>query len=217
MYKCCVFDLDGTVADTLDTIAYYGNYALQHFGLPEIDKERYKYLVGNGYKILVRNMLREIGRDENDPIFHELAGFYHDAYDKGSMYLTKAYDGMPELLNSLKEKGLKLAVLSNKPHGAVITVADELYGGIFDICYGSREDVPLKPDPALLFEILEKFNIKPQECVYVGDTSTDMLTGKKAGAFTVGVLWGFRDREFLAENGAKLFVANPLDIVDMIN
>lgn len=215
MYKCMVFDLDGTVADTLTTISYYGNTSLEKFGLETIDKEKYKKLVGNGYINLIRNMLLEIGK-EGDPVFDELAPFYHDEYEKDSTYLTKAYEGIPELLKALKEKGFKLAVFSNKPHGATEKVVGELFGDMFDICYGAREGFPLKPDPSVLFEILESFDAKPSECIYVGDTSTDMKTGKNAGAFTVGVLWGFRDRDELEKTGADLIVSHPDEILKYI-
>lgn len=216
MYKCCVFDLDGTVADTLTTISYYANMSLERFGLKTIDKEKYKKLVGNGYINLIRNMLREIGMDENDPVFSELAPFYHDEYEKDSTYLTKAYDGILELLSALKEKGIKLAVFSNKPHGAVTEVVEKLFGGMFDIRLGAQEGAPLKPDPKVLFDILESFDAEPSECIYVGDTSTDMKTGKNAGAFTVGVLWGFRDREELEKTGADLIVSHPDEILKYI-
>ena len=195
---------------------HFGNLALSHFGLPSIERDRYKYLVGNGYKSLIHGMLKEVGKDENDAIFDDIARFYHDEYDKNSMYLTKTYEGMPELIKSLNKKGIKLAVLSNKPHGAVKVVADELYGDVFDLCYGSREGVPLKPDPSMLFEILKDFDVSPEECVYVGDTNTDMQTGKSAGAFTVGVLWGFRDKEELEQNKADLIVSHPDEILKYI-
>lgn len=215
MYKCCVFDLDGTIADTINTIAYYCNRSLEHFGLPSIDTERYKYLVGNGYKVLVHGMLKEVGAP--DGLFSKLAPYYHDLYETDSLYLTKPFDGMAELLAALKSHGLKIAVLSNKPHGAVVPVAEKLYGkGTFDLCYGFREGVPLKPDPTMLNNILEDFGAKPSECIYVGDTSTDMKTGKNAGAFTVGVLWGFRDRSELESSGADLIVSKPSEILKLI-
>ncbi len=214
MIKCCVFDLDGTVADTVNTIAYYGNFALEHFGLPAIPVEKYKYFAGDGYIKLLQRMLDEVGADASN--FDEIAAFYHDEYEKDSMYLTKAFDGMTELLNSLKSKGIKLAVLSNKPHGAAEDVAKALYGDVFDLCYGAGEGIPLKPEPAMLFNILREFGAKPEECVYVGDTSVDMITGKAAGAFTVGVLWGFRKKEELEKYGADLIVSSPDEILKYI-
>ncbi len=218
MYKCCVFDLDGTIADTINSITYFGNTALKNFGLPEISSEKYKYLVGDGYKVLVARMLKEFGLDENHPIFPEIAKFYHDEYDKDSMYLTKAFSGMPEVLKELKDKGMKLAVLSNKPQGAVDGVVKELYGeNLFDLCYGYSEGVKLKPDTTLLSSILEKFGAKPEECVYVGDTATDMKTGKGVGAYTIGVLWGFRKEDELLENGADKLVSDPVEILEIIN
>ena len=215
MYKCVVFDLDGTIADTIDTITYFANFALEKFGLPIIEKDRYKYLVGDGYKVLIKRMLKEVGQ-ENYGSYEELAGFYHDEYDKNSMYLTKAFEGMHKLISELKEKNIKLAVLSNKPEGAVKMVASKLYGDVFDLCFGYKEGVVLKPDPTLLFEIIEKLGCSPEECVYVGDTDTDMKTGKNAGAFTVGVLWGFRREDELLKTGADFIAKTPSDILKLI-
>lgn len=215
MYKCFVFDLDGTLADTINSIAYYGNRALERFGFEPVKTDRYKYLVGDGYKVLIKRMLKE-SKSEDSPVFEEMAAFYHDEYDKDSMYLTTAFEGVPALLKTLKEKGYKLAVLSNKPEGAVKMVASKLYGDVFDMCIGFKEGVALKPDPSLLFEILEKLGCLPEECVYVGDTDTDMKTGKNAGAYTVGVLWGFRTEDELLKTGADFIAKTPSDILKLI-
>lgn len=215
MYKCCVFDLDGTLADTLNTIDYYCSRTLEHFGLPKIEKEKYKYLVGNGYKALIHGMLKEINAPDN--LSEKLAPYYHDVYETDSLYLTKPFDGIDSLLKSIKSKGMKTAVLSNKPHGAVTDVTEKLYGkNTFDLCYGFREGTPLKPNPSMLINILTEFGAKASECIYIGDTSTDMETGKRAGAFTIGVLWGFRQRKELEDSGADMIAEKPYDIIKYI-
>ena len=215
MYKCCVFDLDGTIADTINTIAYYCNKSLEHFNLPQIETEKYKYLVGNGYKVLVQGMLNEVKAPPE--LFYEMAPYYRDLYETDSLYLTKPFDGIAELISELKSENLKIAVLSNKPHGAVASVVEKLFGkDTFDLCYGYKEGMALKPDPTMLKLILKEFDATPSECIYVGDTSTDIMTGKNVGAFTIGVLWGFRKDDELLSAGADAIVSKPSEILKYI-
>jgi phosphoglycolate phosphatase len=130
------------------------------------------------------------------------------------MYQVKPYDGICELLEALKAAGIRIAVLSNKPHQQTIDVVEALFGkGYFDLIQGQVDQVPVKPDPAGAFLILEKLGLSASEVLYVGDTGTDMQTGKGCGAFTVGVLWGFRKRDELEENGADAIIAHPLELL----
>lgn len=214
MIKLCVFDLDGTVANTITTIAYYGNRALRHYNLPEISKERYKYLVGDGAATLIERMLSEVGAPES--LFDGVYNKYVGDYDKDFMYLTTAYDGITELMDSLKEMGIKIAVFTNKPESTAIKVVDTLAGSRVDLCVGNTPDRPKKPDPTGLFEILDKYNATGGECLYIGDTSTDMKTGRGGNCHTVGVLWGFRDRRELEESGAEFIIESPHEILDII-
>lgn len=214
--KACIFDLDGTLSDTLNSIAYFGNKALQRCGLNKIPVEQYKVLAGNGAKTLVRRML-EYNDCHDEDLFNKVFEYYCDTYDSNFLYLTKAYDGIHELLDKLKGMGIKIAVLSNKPHSTTKKVIDSLFGGdCFDACFGGREGVPLKPDPQALTEIIEGLKVKPEECVYIGDTATDMQTGKNAGVFTVGVLWGFRGRAELEEACADLIISHPLELAEFV-
>lgn len=215
MIKCCIFDLDGTLLNTIDTIAYYGNNALESYGFKPIETERYKKFVGNGAEILVRRMLEYYACDDEE-IFKNVYKHYNDAYNNDVLYKTDVYEGIRSLLEILKKNGTKIAVLSNKPDFAAKAVVDIFFGkNYFDIVFGQRENVPIKPDPAGAFEIMNLFDVKKEECLYIGDTGVDMKTGKSAGLYTIGALWGFRDKAELDEYGADVVVATPEDIAEI--
>ena len=214
MIKACIFDLDGTLADTLESMAYVTNIIMQKFGLKTLPTENFKYYSGEGANMLIRRALRDAG-DPELTHFDEGQRLYREMFDADPMYKVVPYEGMPETLKTLKEKGLKLAVCSNKPHPAAVKVIAQLYGDDFDIVLGQSEKIRRKPAPDGPLFIAEKFGVKPQECMYVGDTSTDMKTGNAAGMFTVGAQWGFRSREELLENGAEAIAEKPLGLLDI--
>lgn len=204
--------MDGTTVNTINSIAHFANKALNKFGLPSIETERYKLLVGNGAVTLVKRMIAETGGSAEQ--FEKVLNEYNTTYDNDFMYLTKPYEGIPELLESLKKSGIKTAIVSNKPDSTAKKVSDKLFGEkLIDICFGAREGVPLKPDPAAVFEVMEILGAAPQECLYIGDTAVDMTTGKNAGIFTIGVLWGFRDRKEIESAGADIVTDNVNDIL----
>lgn len=216
MIKACIFDMDGTVANTLNSIAHFANNALLSAGLPSIDTEEYKQLVGNGAKTLVKRMLLKVGADEN--LFDEVFTKYSTDYENDFLYLTKPYEGIIEMLTEIKNRGIINTILSNKPHTTAIKVSDALFkDGLIDKCYGARENIPLKPDPAGVLEIMNELGLKKEECIYIGDTSTDMKTGKGAGLYTVGVSWGFRKTEELEDNGADAIISHPSELLDIID
>lgn len=209
--KCVIFDLDGTLADTLSSIAYFANRALTQCGYDAIPLEKYRYLVGNGAKNLVLGMLRTVGAAES--AYDRVAPVYNDGYDSDALYLTKPYDGVLELLDALRARGVKTAVLSNKPDRTTQKVCAALFDGKLAAVRGQRADTPRKPDPEAVRLLLAELGCTAEECVYVGDTDTDMQTGRNAGAFTVGVLWGFRDEKELVENGADAIIAHPMELL----
>ncbi len=212
--KACIFDLDGTISNTINSIAYFANNALAKYNLPPVETEKYKYFVGDGADTLVHRMMAEVG-EEREEIFEKVLEYYNTTYDNDFMYLTHVYDGIPETIAALKNKGIKIAVLSNKPHPTTVKVINELFGeGYFDICYGNRPGIPKKPDPSPLLDIIESFGFEKDECLYIGDTSTDMKTGKGAGLFTIGVLWGFRDETDLTL--ADAIIKEPAEILNFI-
>lgn len=214
MIKACIFDMDGTVANTINSISYFANNALNKAGLPSIETDTYKKLVGNGAKVLVERMLQTVGAGNEyfDVVSHE----YNTKYDENFLYLTEPYEGIIDALMALKEMGLAIAILSNKPHETALKVAEALFPeGTVDICYGGRDGIALKPDPAGVFEIMKELDVKESECLYIGDTATDMKTGKSAGLYTVGVLWGFRDLAELKEGGADTVISHPAQLIDI--
>lgn len=218
MIKGCIFDLDGTLANTLDSIVFFANSALKECGYPEIPQDQYRYLVGNGADNLIRGMLYTVKGREADP--EEIARvrkIYDGLYESDPLYLVTQYDGLQELLQELKKRDRILAVLSNKPDNVVQMVVDQLFSkDIFTKCYGQRPEIPRKPSPAGALRIAEECGLQPQECFYLGDTDVDMKTGTAAGMQTIGVLWGFRDREELVSNGAKWVVSHPLDVLSLL-
>lgn len=215
MKKAVIFDLDGTLSDSIASIKYCGDRTLERFGYGPFPEADYKYFVGDGAANLVKRALAASG-DKELIHFEEAYALYREYFAADCMYQVKPYDGIPELLEELKARGLKLAVLSNKPHGQTIEVIETLFGkDCFDHIQGQKEGIPIKPDPAGVFQILEQFGLTADEVLYLGDTATDMKTGKSAGAFTVGALWGFRDRQELEEAHADAIVAHPLEVLPL--
>ena len=216
MIKACIFDMDGTVANTINSIAYFANNALNKAGLESIDTEKYKILVGDGAKVLVERMLDTVGASRD--YYDEVSNEYNGKYNADFLYLTEPYEGIVDTMLKLKEMGIKVTIFSNKPHETALKVADALFPeGSVDICYGAREGVALKPDPQGVYDILRDLGINKEECLYIGDTATDMKTGKGADLYTIGVLWGFRDREELENGGADVIISHPSEIIDIVN
>lgn len=216
MKKCCIFDLDGTLLNTIDTIAYYGNNALNKHGFSSIDTEKYKYFVGSGAKNLILRMLSHLGVEDKE-VFDKIYGDYMKAYDADVLYLTHIYDGIEKMLGELKAKGIKLAVLSNKPDFAARSAVEMFFGkDYFDVVFGQRENVAIKPDPAGVFEILNILDVEKDDCLYIGDTAVDMKTGKSAGLYTVGVLWGFREKEELEGANADSIIERPEELLKFL-
>ena len=213
MVKLCIFDLDGTVLDTIHTIAYYGNYALKRHGVAPIDTDAYKYLVGTGMANLVKKML--LYRDcYTDELFEKVLFDYNNAYNSNVRYKTEKFPGLTEILDKLKALGYKLAIVSNKPDYPTRVVVSSIYGdNYFDYVTGKREELPLKPDPTVVFDVMGRFGASPENCIYIGDTATDMHTGKNAKLYTVGVLWGFRGEKELSEGGADAIVSTPEELL----
>ncbi len=216
MKKAVIFDLDGTLSDSLLSIAYSANLALSASGFAPFETERFKYFVGDGAAELVRRCLRNDG-DEELVHFDEVYGKYCEVFEEYCMYQVKPYEGIKELLSELRKRKIYTAVLSNKPHERTLTVIHELFGDtLFDVVQGQKDGVPKKPAPDGALKICEELSILPEECIYCGDTNTDMKTGKSAGMFTIGVLWGFREREELVENHADAIIEKPQEIIDYL-
>ena len=210
-----IFDLDGTLVNSLNSISYFANKALNKYGLLSIPAERYKMLIGDGAATLVKRMIAEVGGDES--LFEKVYLEYNSTYDNDFLYLTEAYDGITDLLRELKNRGFKTAIASNKPHSTTKKISDRLFGNLIDLCYGKREGYPVKPDPRCVNEIIKELGAKKEECVYCGDTLVDMNTGNNADIYTVGVLWGFRGIDELKSGNPQMIVSHPSEILKTID
>lgn len=211
--KVVIFDLDGTLSDSIHSIKYSGDRTMEKFGYGPFSEEQYKYFVGDGARNLVKRALAA-GGDTELAHFEEAYALYREIFRENCMYRVRPYEGIPELLATLKVQHVKIAVLSNKPHAETVNVVETLYGkGYFDVIEGQKEGLAIKPSPDGVFRILERLSLGAEDLLYLGDTATDMKTGKGAGAFTVGALWGFRDRAELEEGGANAVIEHPLELL----
>lgn len=216
MIKACIFDLDGTLADTLESMAYVANEVLESFGLKQLPAENFKYYSGEGADMLVRRFLKDAG-DPECVYFEKVRKAYRAKFNENPVYRLQHYPGMPETIAELKKQGILLAVCTNKPHDAAIKVIKTMFGDDFKLVLGQKEGLKKKPDPQGPLFTAVSFGVKPEECMYIGDTGTDMKTGKAAGMYTVGALWGFRDAKELRENGADLLAECPEDLLEILD
>ena len=216
MKKAVIFDLDGTLADSLESIWYCANYAIGTCGFDPIPLEKYNIFVGDGADTLIKRCLAYSGDTEGE-YFEKAFLQYQLFFKEHCMYHVKPYDGIPETLDALKQAGIKIAVFSNKPHERTVDVVETIFGkDYFDEILGQADDRPKKPSPNGVFYLAEKLGVEIQDIAYVGDTSTDMMTGKSAGAWTIGVLWGFRGRDELEKYKADVIIDKPSDILSQV-
>lgn len=212
MKKLCIFDLDGTLLNTLDSIAYYVNDTMKHFGLPVIETEKIRTFVGNGAKNLISRSLRYNGSELDA---EKVLSVYIEKYNSDALYLVKPYDGIRELLSKLHENGVTLAVLSNKPHSSTSIMIDKIFGkDLFSVVRGPYNNEKVKPEPAVANEIAKGF--EKENCFFIGDSDVDIKTGRNALMHTIGVTWGFRDRGVLQNAGAEKIVSKAADIADIV-
>lgn len=230
MIKACIFDLDGTLADTLESMAVAANDALKRAGYEALPVENYKYYAGDGAKTLVERALLDAAKlrfkeGQSDQLgnavlkdFDKVYELYSACFKEDCTYKAAVFDGIREMLDALKLRGIKTAVLSNKPHDRVIDVITKLFGtDVFNFVLGQKDSIPKKPDPAGALMCAKALKVMPGECMYFGDTNVDMLTGNAAGMYTVGVLWGFRTQRELEENQAHHIVGTPKQIVELVD
>jgi phosphoglycolate phosphatase len=210
-----IFDLDGTLLDTLLDIANSVNAALATFGFPTHPTDSYRYFVGDGRHSLISRVLPKDGLD--DRIASDFAAAVTAEYAKRWAENTNPYPGIPELLGQLEKLPLHKAVLSNKPHRFTKVMVDELLSFCsFDIVRGMTPSLPPKPDPAAAVQIARKLHVHPGSILYLGDTNTDMQTANGAGMFAAGALWGFRTADELLQSGAKVLLEKPLDVLTLL-
>jgi len=214
--QAVIFDLDGTLLDTLDDLADSGNYVLQQHGFPTHPVDAFRYFVGEGVGALIRRMLPPERRD--DETVAQIGQAYRHEYGRRWNAKTRLYDGIAGLLDALTKRGVTMGILSNKPDEFTqMCVAELLSSWTFDVVMGHHEGIARKPDPGGANEIAGRWRLPPSQIVYVGDTATDMQTAVAAEMFPVGVLWGFRDEQELREAGAKALIEHPMKLLDSLS
>ena len=214
MIKAVLFDLDGTLANSLKDLADATNYALAAEDFPLRQTEEFKMFVGDGIPKMLERALPD-GYKNVETVNKVKENFlkYYSVHYADS---TSSYDGVDELLAKLKEMGMIIAVVTNKAQEMADKVITKLYGNTFKAVFGKREGVPAKPDPTLALIAMEELGVKPSECVFLGDSGMDVATAVNSGALPVGELWGFREEAELLENGAKYIIREPLELLDII-
>ena len=215
MKKLCIFDLDGTLTDTITAIAHFGNTALGAIGLAPVEKDKYKKFVGDGRVLLIHRMLDYYNADTPEN-YEKVCREYDRCYEADPMYKTDAYEGIREVIDELRGMGVKLAVCSNKPHNVVCDVVKTVFGDKFDIVRGVEDGGKTKPDPESALDIISRAGVSAEECVFIGDTNVDIRTAKNAGIESIGVLWGFRDEKELRDAGADHIIEHPSEIIKTV-
>lgn len=208
MVKCAIFDLDGTLINTIEDLGDAGNYTLRHYGIDDAwSYDDYKYMVGNGNRKLVERVFR--GRIPAEQL-EEAYRVFMEYYDRNKLNKTRPYDGIKDAIDTIKEKGIQVAVCTNKVQASAIGILDYFFGeNYFDAIIGQVDGVPTKPDPAMPRRALDALGCTAQEAVYFGDTSVDMQTAKNAGIEAVGVTWGFRKFDELFKEEPSVIIDDP--------
>ena len=213
-YRAAIFDLDGTLLNSLADLADSGNELLASYGMPPHPEDAYRYFVGNGSRKLMERILPKFSPKQID----EALARYKSIYEKHLTAKTTPYTGITEMLSALKSRDVRLAVCTNKHISAAETLLRKYFPPhLFDAFDGDRPGVPRKPDPAHVHFLLEKLDVLPEETAYLGDSGVDMQTAVNAGALPIGVLWGFRSKDELTGNGAKILLSHPSELMETVN
>lgn len=213
MKKAVFFDLDGTLLDTLQDLADSTNEMLRFFNMPERSIDEIRHFVGNG---MVKLIERSVSSDFDKNNFEEAYEFFRNAYRKNMRNNTRPYEGIIDVLKRLKEAGMKIFVTSNKNDDAVKGLCNEVFPSLLDEAVGVNENNPPKPNSKMIDNILEKYGLDIKDCIFVGDSETDILTAKNAKMESIGVLWGFRDESVLISQGADFIIEKPCEIADIV-
>jgi len=212
MYSTYIFDLDGTLLDTLGDLAASVNYALRMHGMPEHTIDDVRHFVGNGVRLL---MERAIPDGEQNPDFEATFATFRQHYMEHSLDTTRPYEGIPDALKTLKAQGCRLAVVSNKMMAATQELCQHFFPDTIEVAIGENEAAGIrkKPAPDTVYAALRMLNVGQKNAVYVGDSDVDVETAKNSGLPCISVLWGFRDKEFLIRHGAKTFISAPSELL----
>lgn len=213
-YDLIIFDMDGTILNTLEDLKNSLNYVLQQAGYQTRTLEEVRTFVGNGIR---KTIERALPSDIEEEKIDELFSLFMDYYAIHNTDNTKPYNGVIDLLKELKHLGYKTAVVSNKQDSAVKSLCKKFFTGLFDVEIGEKENIAKKPDPDEVNEVLKILNIDRTKSIYIGDSEVDIQTAQNSKIKSIIVDWGFRDRKFLYEHGAEVIVSNPSEILDIIN
>lgn len=205
-YTLAIFDMDGTILNTLEDLRDSLNFALKASGYPQRTLAQVRSFVGNGIQKLVeRAMPKDAGAEAQEGVYKIFREYYNDH----SAVKTRPYEGITALLTALRAEGVKLAVVSNKPDAAVRTLCDKYFAGLFDAAAGERDGIAKKPAPDSVLDVLSRLGVQKENAVYIGDSEVDIATAANSGLACIAVDWGFRDGDFLAANGADIIVSSP--------
>ena len=211
-YQAAIFDMDGTLIDSLEDLTDSVNEAMAHYGFPSHTLEECRYFVGNGARKLIERSIPKDKADNSDFV-SEVLEYYNGCYKRHLTNKTHPYNGIIDMLKRLQEKNISLGVCTNKQQFA----ADEIISAMFPVdmfgaVIGDQKGLPRKPDPAKVLKIADQFNVKPERVAYFGDTSVDMETAHNAGFLSIGVTWGFRPKSELIESGAEIIINHPSEL-----
>lgn len=209
-YKSYIFDLDGTLLDSLTDLAASCNYALRINNMPERTIDEVRMFVGNGVRKLMERAIPDGNRNE---LFQKTYTDFRDHYLIHNLDHTSPYNGIITMLKSLKDDGCNIAVVSNKFYAATQELVNHFFGDYVSVAIGERDNIRKKPSPDTVFEALRQLNVEKDGAVYIGDSDVDVMTAKNCGMPCISVLWGFRDKKFLVEHGANVFVEKPSEIL----
>ena len=214
-YRGVLFDLDGTLLNTLPDLTFISNKTMEEAGFPTHTEEEVKWYIGNGVELLFSRSLPkdvELSEEEYQALYAKMRANYLKYQNR----LTRLYEGVQQMLEELKAMGVKTAIVTNKMDSAAKEVQEKYFPGLIDYSIGARDDLKLKPHPDQGMEAMKALGLTPEECIYVGDSDTDVETGNNLGMPTLAVTWGFRGEEFLREHGAVHIIDRPEQIVDFI-
>ena len=217
MIKLCVFDLDGTTVNSLNSIAYFANRTLEKFGFSAFPVDDYRHLAGGGAKKLIRNLVNASGAPES--LYEPMLNDWVSSYDVNFLYLTEPYAGIEDMLRALRQRGIHTAIVTNKHGPTAQKICDTIFGtdgSLLEVCVSAYPGMVLKPAPDEILKLMARFDVDSHECAYCGDHTIDMVTGRAAGVVTIGVTWGFHTKEALEEAGADFVADTPSELSDYI-
>ena len=212
-YQAVLFDMDGTVLDTLDDLCDSINHSLAEFSLPQVSREHVRQCLGNGPAFLVSH---SIPAGSSPELEADVLAFYKPWYDAHCLIKTAPYEGILPMMQSLKEQGLRLAIISNKPDRAVQELSDAFFPGLLELSVGESPSVRRKPAPDTVLTAASQIGLSVDQCVYVGDSEVDLQTARNAGMDCISVTWGFRDEAQLIEAGASVLVRTPEELESLL-